>query len=42
MLAISEILIHLIGEAFRWFRLVFRSTQSIKAENLFLRRQFAL
>jgi hypothetical protein len=42
MLAVSEILIQLIGEALRWFRLVFRSTQSIKAENLFLRRQLAL
>jgi putative transposase len=42
MLAFSEILIQLIGEALRWFQLVFRSTQSIKAENLFLRRQPAL
>jgi len=37
MLAVSEFLIQLIGEALRRFRLVFRSTQSIKAENLFLR-----
>ena len=42
MLTVSEILIQLIGEALRWFRLAFRSTQSIKAENLFLRRQLAL
>jgi putative transposase len=42
MLAVSEFLIQLIGEALRRFRLVFRSTQSIKAENLFLRRQLAL
>jgi putative transposase len=42
MLAVSEILIHLIGETLRWWRLAFRSTRSIKAENLFLRRQLAL
>jgi putative transposase len=42
MSTVSEILIQLIGETLRWFRLAFRSTQSIKAENLFLRRQLAL
>src|SRR5712671_3615268 len=39
MLRISEILIELVAEALRWLRLAFRSSQSIRAENLFLRRQ---
>jgi putative transposase len=42
MLRISEILIELVAEALRWLRLAFRSSQSIQAENLFLRRQPAL
>jgi transposase InsO family protein len=42
MLAFSGVLIQLIGETLRWWRLALRSTQSIKAENLFLRRQLAL
>jgi putative transposase len=42
MLKISEILIELVAEALRWLRLAFRSSQSIRAENLFLRRQLAL
>jgi hypothetical protein len=42
MLRISEILIELVAEALRWLRLAFRSSQSIRAENLFLRRQLAL
>jgi len=42
MLTVLGILTHLIGETLRWIRLAFRSTQSIKAENLFLRRQLAL
>ena len=42
MLTVSGILIQLMGETLRWFRLAFRSTQSVKAENLFLRRQLAL
>jgi hypothetical protein len=31
-----------IAEALRWVLLAFRSSQSIQAENLFLRRQLAL
>ena len=42
MLRISEILIGLMAEALRWLRLTFQSSQSIQAENLFLRRQLAL
>ena len=36
------ILIQLVAEGLRWWALAFRSGQSIKAENLFLRRQLAL
>jgi putative transposase len=42
MLSVSRILIPLMGDTLRWWRLAFRSTRSIKAENLFLRRQLAL
>jgi putative transposase len=42
MLTLVEILIKLIGQPVCWFRLAFRSTHSIMAENLFLRRQLAL
>jgi putative transposase len=42
MLVISGLLIQLIGDTLRWWRLALRSTRSIKAENLFLRRQLAL
>jgi hypothetical protein len=42
MLTLVEILIKLIGQTVCWFRLAFRSTHSIMAENLFLRRQLAL
>jgi putative transposase len=42
MLRVLEILFPLIGEMLRWWRLAFCSTGSIKAENLFLRRQLAL
>jgi transposase InsO family protein len=42
MLTVLGILTHLIGETLCWIRLAFRPTQSIKAENLFLRRQLAL
>jgi hypothetical protein len=42
MLRIAEILMSLIAELLRWARLSVRSTQSIKAENLFLRRQLGL
>jgi putative transposase len=42
VLAVVQILIQLICDAFRYVELTFRSTQSVKAENLFLRRQLAL
>ncbi|MEA3180672.1 MAG: putative transposase [Gammaproteobacteria bacterium] len=42
MLKASGILIDLVIEVLRWLRLTFRSSQSIQAENLFLRRQLAL
>ena len=35
-------LILVVGDMLRWLGLAFRSTQSIEAENLFLRRQLAL
>jgi len=42
MLRVWKVLIGLMVEALRWLRLTFRSSQSIQAENLFLRRQLAL
>ena len=42
MLRMAEIPIGLVADAFRWLRLLVRSSRSIKAENLFLRRQLAL
>ena len=42
MLKVLGILIELVAEVLRWLRLTFRSSQSIQAENLFLRRQLAL
>jgi len=42
MLSVLGILIQLIGETLRGWRLAFRSRQSIEAENLILRRQLAL
>ena len=39
---VPTILIQLVAEGLRWWALDFRSGQSIKAENLFLRRQLAL
>ena len=42
MLRVSGVLIDLVVEVLRWLRLAFRSSQSIQAENLFLRRQLAL
>jgi putative transposase len=42
MLRVSGILIDLVTDMLRWPRLAFRSSQSIQAENLFLRRQLAL
>jgi putative transposase len=42
MLRVSGILIDLVADMLRWLRLTCRSSQSIQAENLFLRRQLAL
>src|SRR6266702_2586014 len=42
MLRVAGILIALVADILRWLRLAFRSSQSIQAENLFLRRQLAL
>jgi len=42
MLRVSEILIKVLAEALRWVLLACRSSRSIQAENLFLRRQLAL
>src|SRR6267142_2009693 len=42
MLKVSGILIDLLADMLWWLRLAFRSNQSIRAENLFLRRQLAL
>jgi hypothetical protein len=42
MLRVAEILIRLVWEILRWLRLSVRSNQSVRAENLFLRRQLAL
>jgi putative transposase len=42
MLRVSGILFDLLTDTLRWLRLAFRSSQSIQAENLFLRRQLAL
>jgi putative transposase len=42
MLMVSGMISQLVVETFRWFRLAFRSSQSIRTENLLLRRQLAL
>jgi hypothetical protein len=42
MMRVAEIVIRLVWEILRWLRLSVRSNRSIKAENLFLRRQLAL
>jgi len=42
VLRVLGILLQLVGDVFRWWVLAFRSSGSIKAENLFLRRQLAL
>jgi hypothetical protein len=39
---LAKIAGRLIQDAFRWVVLLFRSTESVHAENLFLRRQLAL
>lgn len=42
MVAVLEIATCLLANAFRWVTLLFRSNESVQAENLFLRRQLAL
>jgi transposase InsO family protein len=42
MLTVFGILFQLVDDALRWWALAFRSSRSIKAENLFLRRQLGL
>jgi hypothetical protein len=42
MLTVLGILFQLVGDVLRWWALAFRSSRSIKAENMFLRRQLAL
>ena len=42
MVSLGRIALRLIEDALRWMLLLFRSTEAIRAENLFLRRQLAL
>jgi len=42
MVTLVRIARRLIESALRWVVLLFRSTESVQAENLFLRRQLAL
>ena len=42
MVTFVRIALRLIEDALRWVVLLFRSTESVHAENLFLRRQLAL
>src|SRR5437763_750457 len=42
MVRVLTIVIDLVTDLARWLLLAFRSSQSIQAENLFLRRQLAL
>lgn len=42
MLRFVQIVIQVAADVGRWWTLAFRSTRSISAENLFLRRQLAL
>ena len=42
MVTLVRIALRLIEDALRWVVLLFRSTESVQAENLFLRRQLAL
>ena len=42
MATLATIALRLIGDALRWLVLLCRSTEAIRAENLFLRRQLAL
>jgi putative transposase len=42
MVTLAEIELRLLEDAFRWVVLLFRSNESVQAENLFLRRPLAL
>jgi hypothetical protein len=42
MVTLVRISLRLIEDALRWVALLFRSTESVQAENLLLRRQLAL
>ena len=42
MVTLVRIALRLIEDALRWVVLLFRSTESVQAENLFLRRQLTL
>jgi hypothetical protein len=42
MVTLVRIALRLIEDALRWVVLLLRSTESVQAENLFLRRQLAL
>jgi hypothetical protein len=42
MVTLAKIAGRLIEDVFRWVVLLFRSTEAVQAENLFLRRQLAL
>ena len=42
MVTLARIALRLIEDALRWVVLLFRSTESVQAENLLLRRQLAL
>ena len=42
MVTLARIALRLIEDALRWVVLLFRSTESVQAENLFLRSQLAL
>jgi len=42
MVTLARIALRLIEDALRWVVLLFRSAESVHAENLFLRRQLAL
>jgi hypothetical protein len=42
MVTFAGIALRLIEDALRWLALLLRSTEAVRAENLFLRRQLAL
>ena len=42
MITLAKVVVRLIEDALRWVVVLFRATDSVRAENLFLRRQLAL